>query len=271
MQRYDSIIIGAGHNGLVTAAYLAKAGKKVLVLERRGIVGGSAATEEIYPGFKMPTCAHLASAFASAIIGDLALRQYGLELLPLDPLVFAPQPGGNALTIPNDQGQAVDAIGRFSQKDAAKFASFCALTRELSSFLRSLYGVTLPDHGTRRNVHLGELVKAGWKFHRLGAKQMYEFLRILPMSIADLLDEWFDTDLLKAAIGAPGSCSVPLSARASKEPRSCFCTTNSAPPMAPSERRALSAAASAISRRLWRARRGGMARIFVRIKKSRAL
>lgn len=204
MQRYDSIIIGAGHNGLVTAAYLAKAGKKVLVLERRAIVGGSAATEEIYPGFKMPTCAHLAGAFAREIIGDLALRQYGLELLPLDPLIFAPQPEGNALTIPNDPGQAVDAIGRYSQKDAAKFASFCALTKNLSSFLRSLYGIALPDHGTRRNVHLGELVKAGWNFHRLGAKEMYEFLRILPMSVADLLDEWFDTDLLKAAIGAPG-------------------------------------------------------------------
>jgi phytoene dehydrogenase-like protein len=204
MERYDAIIIGAGHNGLVTAAYLAKAGKKVLVLERRAIVGGIAATEEIYPGFKFPTCAHLAGAFADQIIGDLALRQYGLELLPLDPLVFAPQRDRSGLIIPSDPGKAAVEIGRFSKKDSENFSSFLALAKNLSSFLRALYGVALPDQGSGQNVNLRELVKVGWRFHRLGEKEMYEFLRILPMSIADLLNEWFEAEPLKAVIAAAG-------------------------------------------------------------------
>ena len=90
MAQYDAIIIGAGHNGLVTAAYLARAGKKVLILERRPVIGGIAASEEIYPRFKYPTCAHLASSFSPQVGADLDLAKHGLEILPLDPLIFAP-------------------------------------------------------------------------------------------------------------------------------------------------------------------------------------
>ena len=204
MEQYDAIIIGAGHNGLVTAAYLAKAGKKVLVLERRPLLGGIAVTEEIYPRFKFLTCAHLAASFAPEIIRELALGQHGLERLPLDPPLVAPLSGGGGLVIPSDPIKAAGAIRRFSQKDAEKFTAFCALAKSLSVFLRALYGVTLPDRGSTENPKLAELVKLGWKFHRLGEKGMYEFLRILPMSIADLLNEWFETEPLKAAIGAAG-------------------------------------------------------------------
>ena len=97
MSNYDAIVIGAGHNGLVTAGYLAKAGKKVLVLERRAIIGGIAATEEIFPGFKLSSCAHLSSGFAGEISADLRLKKHGLELLPLDPLLFAPSLSGEPL------------------------------------------------------------------------------------------------------------------------------------------------------------------------------
>ncbi|MGH7931486.1 MAG: phytoene desaturase family protein, partial [Candidatus Binatia bacterium] len=193
-----------GHNGLVTAAYLAKAGKKVLLLERRPILGGVVVSEETFPGFKFPTGSHLAGSLAPEIIGDLSLRQHGLELLSLDPLVFAPQRNGSGLIIPNDTSKAADAIGRLSKKDAVKFAGFCALGKNLSSFLRALYGVALPDHGSRENFNAGELVKLAWKFHRLGEKEMYQFLRILPMSVSDLLNEWFETDLLQSAIAAGG-------------------------------------------------------------------
>jgi phytoene dehydrogenase-like protein len=204
MQHYDAIIVGGGHNGLVTAAYLAKAGKKVLLLERRPTLGGIAATEEIYPGYKFPTCAHLAGGLAPEIIGDLSLRQHGLELLPLDPLLFAPQRDGSGLIIPSDPAKAAAEIGRFSKKDAAAFGAFCALAKNLASFLRAAYGVALPDHGSRENFNLGELVKLAWKFHRLGEKEMYEFLRILPMGISDLMHEWFETDLLQSAIAGAG-------------------------------------------------------------------
>jgi phytoene dehydrogenase-like protein len=204
MQHYDAIIVGGGHNGLVTAAYLAKAGKKVLLLERRLVLGGIAATEEIFPGYKFPTCAHLAGSLAAQIIGDLSLRQHGLELLPLDPLLFAPQRDGSGLIISGDPARAAAEIARFSKKDAAAFGAFCALAKNLASFLRAVYAVALPDHGGRENFSLGELVKLAWKFHRLGEKEMYEFLRILPMGVSDLMHEWFETDLLQSAIAGAG-------------------------------------------------------------------
>jgi phytoene dehydrogenase-like protein len=196
---YDAIIVGAGHNGLVTAAYLAKAGKKVLVLERRSIVGGIAATEEIFSGFKFSTCAHLAGSFSREIIADLDLKKHGFELLALDPLLFAPSLEGNALLIPRDIAKAGAEIEHHSKADANKYRAFCALAKNLSSFLRTLYDMPLPDKANPGSFNPAELLKIGWKFHRLGEKEMYEFLRILPISMADLLNEWFENGLLKAA------------------------------------------------------------------------
>jgi len=202
MAIYDAIIIGAGHNGLVTAAYLVKTGKKVLLLERRPIVGGIAVTEEIFPGFKFSTCAHLASAFAEEIVADLDLKKHGFEVLPLDPLVFTPALSGNSLLIPRDPHKATAEIERHSKADAAKYPSFCTLARNMTAFLRSLYGVQLPDKANAADFNPAELLKIGWKFRRLGEKEMYEFLRILPMSAADLLNEWFENDLLEAVLAA---------------------------------------------------------------------
>ena len=196
MSNYDAIVIGAGHNGLVTAGYLAKAGKKVLVLERRAIMGGIAATEEIFPGFKFSSCAHLASGFAGEISADLALKQHGLELLPLDPLLFAPSRDGAPLVIARDPAKAAQDISSHSKSDASQYAAFCARLKTLEVFLRTLYGLALPDKASPGDFNPLELLKIGLKFHGLGDKEAYEFLRILPMSIADLLHEWFDSDLL---------------------------------------------------------------------------
>ncbi|MET0500491.1 MAG: NAD(P)/FAD-dependent oxidoreductase, partial [Candidatus Binatia bacterium] len=200
MPNYDAIIIGAGHNGLVTAAYLAKAGKKVLVLERCPIVGGIAVTEEILPGFKLSTLAHLAGSFSSEIIADLDLKKHGFELIASDPLLFAPGLQETSLQIPQDPAKAQAEIARHSKSDAKNYPRFCALTKNLSAFLRTLYDVPLPDHANPNGFNPLHLLKIGWKFHRLGEKEMYEFLRILPMSMADFLDEWFEKDLLKAAL-----------------------------------------------------------------------
>jgi phytoene dehydrogenase-like protein len=202
MSNYDAIVIGAGHNGLVTAAYLAKAGKKVLVLERRDIIGGIAATEEIFSGFKFATCAHLASSFAGEISADLDLKKHGLELLTLDPLLFAPNLSGAPLVIARDPLKAAEAIGRHAKKDGSNYAAFCARLKTLAGFLRTLYGLTLPDKASPGDFNPLELLKIGLKFHGLGAKEGYEFLRMLPMSMADLLHEWFDSDLLKASLAA---------------------------------------------------------------------
>ena len=110
MQHYDAILVGAGHNGLVTAAYLARSGKKVLVLERRLVVGGVAATEEIFPAFKCSTGAHIAGTFSREISAELELQKHGLKLLSLGPLVFAPQLDGNSLLIPQDPAKTVEEI-----------------------------------------------------------------------------------------------------------------------------------------------------------------
>ena len=112
MANYDAIIIGAGHNGLVAAAYLARAGKKILLLERRSVIGGIAVTEEIFPGYKVPTCAHLAGTFSKKIISELDLDRHGFELLPLSPLLFAPAQDGNGLIIPREFPKAAQEIAK---------------------------------------------------------------------------------------------------------------------------------------------------------------
>jgi phytoene dehydrogenase-like protein len=214
VQSYDAIVIGAGHNGLVTAAYLAKAGKKVLVLERRPAVGGIAATEELFPGFKYSTCAHLAGAFSNDIIVELELKRHGLEVLPLDPLLFAPVIEGTSFLFPRQHSEIAEAIGRHSRADATKFESFSVLVKKLTAFLRRLNNVPLPGGKNSGGLNLPELVKLGWKFHRLGEREMYEFLRILPMSIADWLNEWFETDVLKASLAASGILGAFVGPRA---------------------------------------------------------
>src|SRR5881628_3304011 len=114
---YDAIIIGGGHNGLVCAAYLAKAGKKVLVLERRHLVGGAAVTEELYPGFKFSVCSYVVSLLRPHIIRDLELPKYGLEILPLD-CSFLPLPNGDSLARWGDFERTRREIARFSARDA---------------------------------------------------------------------------------------------------------------------------------------------------------
>jgi phytoene dehydrogenase-like protein len=200
VQHYDAILVGAGHNGLVTAAYLARSGKRVLVLERRSMIGGVAATEEIFPAFKCSIGAYLAGSFSPEISAELELEKHGLKLFSLGAKMFAPQIDGKSLLIGADPAKIVEEIAPFSRTDAEKFPSFCSLINKLAGFLRVLNGLPLPDGTSSGSYHLSELVKIGVKFHRLGKKEMHEFLRILPMSIADLLGEWFENESLKAAI-----------------------------------------------------------------------
>lgn len=211
---FDAIIIGAGHNGLVTAAYLAKAGRKILVLERRPVIGGIVVTEEVFPGFKYPTCNHLCGSFSRNVIDELELTKYGLEFLPLDPLLFAPLPEGDSLLVMRDPVKVAEQISRFSKPDASRIGSFIALLRELTGFLSVLINTPLP-HGTRsKALELSALIKLGWRFHRLSEREMYEFLRILPMSVADFLNEQFETEILKASLAAGGIFGTSLGPRA---------------------------------------------------------
>ena len=200
MGAYDAIVIGAGHNGLVAAGYLAKAGRRVLVLERRPRVGGIAVTEELFPGFSFSTCAPESSSLAPEVARDLDLAKHGLEWIPADPVVFAPQPNGAQLTIWRDPARTAEEIGRFSAADGRRYPEFVALMSRLAEVVGGLARVVppdLPDVGLR---DLRAMLPLAAPLRRLGRRRVNELLRVLPMPVADLLNEWFESDALKAAI-----------------------------------------------------------------------
>lgn len=201
---YDAIIIGAGHNGLVTAAYLAKAGCRVLVLERRETLGGAAATEEIFPGFKFNTGAHDAGLFRREIIAELDLKKHGLELIESPVAAFAPQPDGGSITFWRDQEKNIAEIAKFSKSDAGKFPAFIRLVSKLTEVLDSIMLLTPPSVVQNSFDELLVWAKAGLKLKRAGKHEMMEFLRVLPMTVTEFLNEWFENEALKALLGSAG-------------------------------------------------------------------
>ncbi len=201
-EKYNTIIIGAGHNGLVAAAFLAQSGQKVLVLEGRDCLGGAAATEEVFPGFKVNTGAHDAGLFQDAIVKALFLKMHGLEFRESPVILFAPQVDGKGLTIWRDVEKSADEIAQFSQKDAGQYPAFIQKFGRMSQILQEIFLLTPPDLIDRSVSDLYPWSKVGLKLKRLGNKDMMEFLRVLPMPAAEYLDEWFESDLLKGALGA---------------------------------------------------------------------
>jgi phytoene dehydrogenase-like protein len=198
----DAIVIGAGGNGLVAAAYLAKAGRRVLVLERRASVGGIAVTEELFPGFRFSTCAPEGSRIAREVVQELRLASHGLVWLPADPVVFAPQPDGSQLTIWRDTARTVEEIGRFSAADARRYPAFVERMSRLADVVGGLLRAVPPELPQVGWADLRGLLPLAGPLRRLGRKRLNDLLRALPMSVADLLDEWFESDALKAAIAA---------------------------------------------------------------------
>ena len=203
-KQYDAVIIGSGHNGLVTAVTLANAGKKVLVLEQRPVLGGAAATEEIFPSFKVNTGAGEAGLFRDEIVKELFLKMQGLEFRQSPAAIFAPQPDGRALTIWQDEAKTTATIAQFSQKDAGNYAAFRQQINQMAGVLGEMMLVTPPDLLKLGVGDLADWGKVGLKLKRLGSKAMMEFMRLLPLPAADYLDEWFESDALKGAIGAAG-------------------------------------------------------------------
>ena len=202
---YDAILIGAGHNGLVTACYLAKAGLKVLVLERRPVVGGAVVTEEIFPGFKFDACAH-GGQLRPDIVRDLGLTQHGLEVAAerANSTIFAPQPDGKYLLLSQGIAQTVESIERFSRADAKQWSVFVTLLSKVAALLNEAYALTPPRVPAITPAEMPALAQLGLKLRGLGKKDMMEAVRMLPMSVAELLDEWFESDALKGAVGAFG-------------------------------------------------------------------
>jgi len=207
LSHYDAIIIGAGHNGLVSASYLARAGQKVLVLERRGIVGGAAVSEEIFPGFKVSSVADGVGYLSPAVRRDLKLDSQ-IEWIESEVVAFSPQPDGSHLTIYRDTARTVREIERFSKADAAAYPKFLELMRALAGVVGALAHMTPMD---LPEVSFGDLrgaIRLLGPGRKLGRRRISELLRILPMPAADILNEYFESDVVKGAIGANSSLGV---------------------------------------------------------------
>ena len=196
------LIIGGGHNGLTAAFYLARAGLKPVVLERRAVVGGAAVTEEISPGYRSPLV-HAIGPLRESVVRDMRLDSR-VELLRPEPRLIALSPDGRALRFSHDAARTAEAVRSFSDADAAKYPAFCETFARLGAFLRGLLEMTPPSLDPRGAGELWELMRIGRRFRALGRDDSFTLLRWMPMPVADLVGEWFDSDLLQAAIAARG-------------------------------------------------------------------
>jgi phytoene dehydrogenase-like protein len=228
MSKFDAIVIGAGHNGLVCAAYLARGGKKVCVLERRHVLGGCATTEELWPGYKVSTAAYVISLFLPQIIRELKLKEYGLTILPRSPSSFTPLPDGRSLMLGADADLCRREISKFSAADAAAYPRYNAFLERVAAVLEPVLSQAAPDPlplpDTWRDIGLGKRLRDGkkmWALYRalgeLGG-DLPPAVELLTGAARPILDRWFESDVLKATlatdaiIGAFLSISSPGSA-----------------------------------------------------------
>ena len=188
MSNYDVIIIGGGHNGLVAAATLAKAGQKVLVVERRYTLGGSAATEEVWPGFKVNPGAVDAGLFHPKIIEDLDLKRFGFEFIETPINLISLQKNGAHLVLWHEIERSLTEIANFSKKDAEKFPGFIELISKFTRILNGINFMTPPDVVNSSFTELLPWLKTSLRLKRLGKSEMMEFLRVLPMTAQQFLD-----------------------------------------------------------------------------------
>ena len=209
-RRYDAVIIGGGHNGLISAAYLARAGRRTLVLERRHVLGGAAVTEEIVPGFRFSVASYVVSLLRPEVIRELRLPEHGLDILPLDgtftplPTGAGPATGGDYLWRVNDHGRTVRELRRWSRSDAEAYEEYGQLMVEMARFIKPILGIVPGDPTDLDPRPMLPLAGLARSFGRLTERQQAVFVQIMTMSAADFLDQWFETDPLKATMSASG-------------------------------------------------------------------
>ncbi|MBW8050481.1 MAG: NAD(P)/FAD-dependent oxidoreductase [Cytophagales bacterium] len=214
MNKYDTIIIGGGHNGLTTAALLAKKGKKVVLLEKRNILGGMAAGEEFHPGYRTTGLLHDTSGVRQSVIKTLQLEKYGLKTNSERAAFVLLSKEGQGISISSNTKETAESIERFSKKDAAAYIEYRDFIDKISGFFGNLLQMP-PDIEDLGPKQLWVLAKKGLALRLLGKRTMLELLRVAPMCVADFLNERFETDFLKAGIAAPaiyGSFTGPWSA-----------------------------------------------------------
>src|SRR5436309_319875 len=201
-----------GINGLTTAAYLAQAGKKVVVLERRYVLGGAAVTEEVYPGFKFTVCSYVCSLLRPQIIRDLDLPSHGFEVIPQESS-FLPLPDGRYLFYRGDEEDTFQAVAKFSRRDAEAMPKFGRLMARMAKFIAPTLTMTPPDVGSLNPSELRKLLVLNKQVQTLTEDELYTFARLMTMSAADYLDEWFETDVVKASLCSSGIIGTLLGPR----------------------------------------------------------
>jgi phytoene dehydrogenase-like protein len=193
----DVVIIGGGHNGLACAGYLARAGLDVLVLEKRGVVGGAAATEEPWPGYRVSSASYVVSLMPPQVVRELDLKRFGYQVSIITPDYFVPFPDGTSLTLWGDVERDAAAIGRFSQRDAAAYVAFDRYFSHVARLLKDLLYVVPPNMNLR---DLPRWAATAGRFRKWSGRDLHETVRLFTMSAADFLDEWFEDDRVKGAL-----------------------------------------------------------------------
>src|ERR671917_1411364 len=188
--RYDAVVVGGGHNGLVCAAYLARAGMNTVVLERRHLVGGAAVTEEVWPGFGVSTASYVVSLMSARVVRELDLSRYGYHVYPLDPAYFAPFPDGSGFLLWDDPGLAAEEIGKINVRDGQTYLEYNRELGELADLVRPLLYRRPPDPGVRSLADVVEALSLG-RYAFGNRRSISQLVDLMTMSCADFLDRFF--------------------------------------------------------------------------------
>jgi phytoene dehydrogenase-like protein len=221
-ESFEILIVGAGHNGLVAAAYLARAGRRVLVLESRELVGGCAVTEEIWPGYRVSTASYLSSLMQEKVVRELELERFGYRVDAKDPAFFSPFPDGRHLFMWQDRAQTLAEIAKFSKRDAETYLKYEEHLERLAVVAESLLLVTPPHFPPRRAADYVDYLKLLGRLRGLSRTETIGLVKIFTQSAADFLDGWFESEELKVTLATDGVIGANGGPRSPARHTFCF-------------------------------------------------